>query len=102
MRSLCVARDLPVKLPVKSSDTCERFVWFFSTQQGIEMGGLSVSATKTKIKCSVLKEKLRYYIKEQLEFVPSSIVCESTVNVGSSTFHSIRNAKAAGLKQKER
>lgn len=59
-----MAKDLSVKLPVTSSDTCERFVWFFSTQHRTEMGGLSVSATKTKIKYSVLKEKLRYYIKE--------------------------------------
>lgn len=34
---------------------------FFPSQQETEVGRLSVSATKTKIKCTVLKKELCYY-----------------------------------------
>lgn len=34
---------------------------FFPSQQETEVGRLSVSATKTKIKCAVLKKELCYY-----------------------------------------
>lgn len=44
------------QLNLTSSDTCERFAWFFPSQQETEVGGLSVSVTKPKIKYTVLKK----------------------------------------------
>lgn len=42
----------------------KRRVCFFSSQQETEVGGLSVSATKTKIKCTGLKKAVVLHERE--------------------------------------